>query len=90
MESTPPLLANLSDSELLAYGVPSEWLPDVRKANDETLSGPADHLPKGGSGGANGVLRSTGATSSSCTASLPLAIVAGTHAELAPCFDRII
>src|SRR5882724_6011795 len=24
----PPLFANLSDSELLAYGLPCEWLPD--------------------------------------------------------------
>src|SRR5690349_14697042 len=32
-----PLFANLSDSELLGYGVPSEWLPDVRKANEESL-----------------------------------------------------
>src|SRR6202021_717604 len=43
---TPPLFANLSDSELLSYGVPSDWLPDVRKANDETLLDLADHLPK--------------------------------------------
>src|SRR5208337_4189560 len=26
----PPLFAALTDSELLGYGVPSEWLPDVR------------------------------------------------------------
>src|SRR2546421_2593286 len=32
-----PLFANLTDSELLGYGVPSEWLPDVRKANEESL-----------------------------------------------------
>lgn len=42
----PSLFANLSDSDLLAYGVPSEWLPDVRKANEETLLDLADHLPK--------------------------------------------
>src|ERR1700675_3434782 len=34
VESAPepklPLFAKLSDGELLGYGVPSEWLPDVR------------------------------------------------------------
>ena len=42
----PPLFANLPDSELLGYGVPAEWLPDVRNANEETLLDLADHLPK--------------------------------------------
>jgi len=42
----PPLFATLTDSELLGYGVPSEWLPDVRKANEESLLELADHLPK--------------------------------------------
>jgi mRNA-degrading endonuclease RelE of RelBE toxin-antitoxin system len=41
-----PLFASLPDSELLGYGVPSEWLPDVRSANEETLLDLADHLPK--------------------------------------------
>lgn len=41
-----PLFASLSDSELLGYGVPTEWLPDVREANEETLLELADHLPK--------------------------------------------
>lgn len=40
------LFAGLSDSELLGYGVPSEWLPDVRDANEETLLDIADHLPQ--------------------------------------------
>jgi len=40
------LFENLSDSELLEYGVPPEWLPDVRGANEETLLELADHLPK--------------------------------------------
>jgi mRNA-degrading endonuclease RelE of RelBE toxin-antitoxin system len=44
--SKPPLFATLTDSELLGYGVPSEWLPDVRKANEESLLELADHLPK--------------------------------------------
>jgi len=42
----PPLFAALTDSELLGYGVPSEWLPDVRKASEESLLELADHLPK--------------------------------------------
>jgi superfamily I DNA/RNA helicase len=42
----PPLFAALTDSELLGYGVPSEWLTDVRKANEESLLELADHLPK--------------------------------------------
>jgi mRNA-degrading endonuclease RelE of RelBE toxin-antitoxin system len=41
-----PLFANLSDVELLGYGVPSEWLPDVRKANEESLLELSDHLPE--------------------------------------------
>lgn len=42
----PPLFANLSDGELLGYGVPAEWLADIRNANEDTLLGLADHLPK--------------------------------------------
>jgi mRNA-degrading endonuclease RelE of RelBE toxin-antitoxin system len=42
----PPLFADLPDSELLGYGVPAEWLDDVRNANEDTLLGIADHLPK--------------------------------------------
>lgn len=41
-----PLFANLSDSELLGYGVPSEWLADVRNVDEESLLELADHLPK--------------------------------------------
>src|SRR4051812_43944829 len=41
----PPLFLNVSDDELLGYGVPSEWLPDVRKATQDSLFGIADHLP---------------------------------------------
>jgi mRNA-degrading endonuclease RelE of RelBE toxin-antitoxin system len=51
VESAPehklPLFAKLSDGELLGYGVPSEWLPDVRRTSDEDgLLELADHLPK--------------------------------------------
>ena len=41
----PPLFAKLSDDELLGYGVPAEWLADVRNANEETLLELAAHLP---------------------------------------------
>ena len=40
------MFASLPDTELLGYGVPAEWLPDVRNANEDTLLGLADHLPK--------------------------------------------
>jgi superfamily I DNA/RNA helicase len=40
------LFANCSDSELLAYGVPGDWLADVRAISDEDeLLSLADHLP---------------------------------------------
>ncbi|QVL46998.1 MAG: UvrD-helicase domain-containing protein [Thiocapsa sp.] len=41
----PLLFAQRSDSELLGYGVPPEWLADVRLANEDTLLELADHLP---------------------------------------------
>lgn len=40
-----PIFAGLSDDELLGYGVPVEWLEDVKKAEGDTLLGLADHLP---------------------------------------------
>jgi mRNA-degrading endonuclease RelE of RelBE toxin-antitoxin system len=41
----PLLFAKRSDDELLGYGVPPEWLNDVRHANEDTLLALADHLP---------------------------------------------
>jgi Rad3-related DNA helicase len=41
----PPLFADKSDDELLGYGVPAEWLDDVRSATEDTLLALADHLP---------------------------------------------
>jgi mRNA-degrading endonuclease RelE of RelBE toxin-antitoxin system len=41
----PPLFSKLSDDELLSYGVPTEWLSDVRQANEDTVLELADHLP---------------------------------------------
>jgi len=41
----PPLFAQRSDEELLSYGVPPEWLADVRQADEDRLLELADHLP---------------------------------------------
>ena len=41
----PPLFAEIPDSDLLGYGVPEEWLEEVRKADEDSLLGLADHLP---------------------------------------------
>lgn len=40
-----PLFANVSDDELLGYGVPTEWLGDVRAADEESLLELVGHLP---------------------------------------------
>ncbi len=40
-----PLLANVPEVDLLGYGVPPEWLADVRGATEDTLLSLADHLP---------------------------------------------
>ncbi len=40
-----PLFAGVSDDDLLSYGVPPEWLAEVREANEDTLLVLADHLP---------------------------------------------
>ena len=41
----PKLFVDMADDELLGYGVPSDWLADVREANEDTLLALADHLP---------------------------------------------
>ncbi len=41
----PPLYATVSDDDLLGYGVPVEWLPDVRRANEDSILEIAGHLP---------------------------------------------
>jgi hypothetical protein len=38
-------LSNLTEKELLSYGVPAEWIPDVRTADDDMLLVIASHLP---------------------------------------------
>lgn len=42
----PLLFAKRSDDELLGYGVPAEWLADVRAADEDGLMALTDHLPK--------------------------------------------
>lgn len=37
--------ANIADSDLLRYGVPAEWLADVRKADEDSILNLTDHLP---------------------------------------------
>lgn len=39
------LFQGVIDDELLSYGVPPEWLPDVKQATEDTLLALADHLP---------------------------------------------
>ena len=43
--SKAAIFADASDDDLLGYGVPVEWLNDVRAATEETLLDLADHLP---------------------------------------------
>lgn len=39
------LFAKYDDTQLLAYGVPQEWLADVKAADEDSLLELADHLP---------------------------------------------
>jgi len=41
----PALFVGMDDEELLGYGVPPEWLDDVRQANEDSILEVADHLP---------------------------------------------
>jgi len=41
----PPLFDSIPDEVLLSYGVPVEWLDDVREATEDTYLPLADHLP---------------------------------------------
>jgi len=41
----PPLFADIPEDDLLAYGVPVEWMDDVRRADEDTVLELADHLP---------------------------------------------
>ncbi len=42
----PPLFADTADEDLLTYGVPPEWLADVKAATEDTLFNVAEHLPQ--------------------------------------------
>ena len=41
----PAVLAHIPESQLLGYGVPEEWLDDVRAANEDSVLDLAEHLP---------------------------------------------
>ena len=43
--SKPALFEGISDVDLLGYGVPDEWLEDVRRATEDTLFDVAEYLP---------------------------------------------
>lgn len=42
----PLLFAEITDATLLGYGVPPEWLDEIRRANEDTLFEITDHLPQ--------------------------------------------
>lgn len=42
----PKLFDNLRKFELMAFGVPEEWVDDVRKATEDTLFDVIEHLPQ--------------------------------------------
>lgn len=48
-EKTKPakdlLFTDISEEDLLNYGVPTEWIKDVREVNEDTLLDLAEHLP---------------------------------------------
>ena len=47
-QETPPkpsLFTDIPEDDLLGYGVPAEWLNDVRSANEDSLLELVDHLP---------------------------------------------
>ncbi len=44
-QSKPLLFGHIADEELLSYGVPAEWLVDVKQANEDSLLELSDHLP---------------------------------------------
>lgn len=41
----PAISPNISDDDLLGYGVPHEWIEDVRKADEDSLLELVEHLP---------------------------------------------
>ena len=41
----PTFLAHIPENQLLGYGVPAEWLEEVRTADEDSILDLADHLP---------------------------------------------
>ncbi|NWO11876.1 UvrD-helicase domain-containing protein [Chromohalobacter salexigens] len=41
----PPLFDGVAEEALLSYGVPTEWLEEVRQANEDSLLELSEHLP---------------------------------------------
>ena len=41
-----PLFQDIEDESLLNFGVPEEWLPDVKQTTEDTLFDLAEHLPQ--------------------------------------------
>lgn len=46
MNRPQPIFTGVRDDEFLEYGVPQEWLNDVKQATEESLLSVADHLPR--------------------------------------------
>jgi mRNA-degrading endonuclease RelE of RelBE toxin-antitoxin system len=42
----PALFPNITDEELLSYGVPVDWLADAKAATEDTIFNIAEHLPR--------------------------------------------
>jgi superfamily I DNA/RNA helicase len=42
----PPVLQYIKDEELLQYGVPPEWIEDVKTATEDSILELSDHLPQ--------------------------------------------
>jgi UvrD-like helicase C-terminal domain/AAA domain len=42
----PLLLPGITDEEMLSYGVPVDWLADVKAATEDTIFDIAEHLPR--------------------------------------------
>src|SRR5690606_8240173 len=43
---TPKLFDNLRKFELMAFGVPPDWIDDVREATEDTIFDVLEHLPQ--------------------------------------------
>ena len=42
----PPLFLDVTDEELLSYGVPVDWLADAKAATEDTILEISEHLPR--------------------------------------------